>query len=119
VQATGLGQERLPPESETTLYRITQEALTNIAKHANAGRVSVIVTRDNDWVSLIIEDDGVGFDVARLTSDHGRPWGLIGMRERATLIGGSLDIESTRDAGTSVAARIPCPREPHSERRHA
>lgn len=118
-QATGLEQERLPPECETTLYRITQEALTNIARHANASRVSVIVTRAGDWVSLIIEDDGVGFDATRLTGDEGRPWGLIGMRERATLVGGSLEIESSRAAGTTVVARIPCPRDSPGERRHA
>jgi two-component system CheB/CheR fusion protein len=104
--STGLDQQRLSPEIETNLYRIAQEALNNIYKHAQATRVDVILERRDQHAVLIIEDDGVGFDPeAKANISHGI--GLAGMRERAALIGGALEIESTPGEGTTLFARIP------------
>jgi signal transduction histidine kinase len=101
----------LTGEIETTLYRIVQEALNNIAKHARAKSAAVLLDRRIDRVSLIVEDDGVGFDVERQLRHHQR-FGVTGMLERATLLGGTFDIESNPRAGTTVAVRIPI--RPHS-----
>jgi len=95
---------RLSPEVETALYRIVQEALTNIVKHSRAGRVSIVVGRKDGAVSVVVEDDGVGFDPAR-TREEGL--GLIGMRERVALLGGRLTIESRPGAGTTFVAEVP------------
>jgi signal transduction histidine kinase len=100
----GLPEERLPPEVETALYRIVQESLTNVVKHARARRVSVVLARKPDSVSVIVEDDGVGFEPGR-TSDDGL--GLLGMRERVALLGGRLTIESRPGAGTTFVAEVP------------
>lgn len=107
--AAGFESGRLPPAHETALYRIAQEALTNIHKHARADRVSIIMERRADHVLAVIEDDGEGFDVEALMelSPRRRNLGLMGMRERAALLGGTLDVESTPGAGTSVFVRIP------------
>jgi two-component system, NarL family, sensor histidine kinase UhpB len=98
-----------PPAIETTTYRIVQEALTNVLKHAQASSVSVIVERRLDVLRVIIEDDGVGFEPSPGTSNgaRGRQVGLIGMAERATLAGGELNIESAPGAGTTVYLHIP------------
>ena len=109
----GSSGERLPLMIETTLYRILQEALTNIAKHAQASTVSIVVERRPTKVSMIIEDDGVGFDVEamsinRAVSESGG-LGLHGMRERASLLKGDLEIESTKSGGTSLYVSIPSP----------
>jgi len=97
--------ERLPGEVETAIYRIVQEALTNIARHASAHSASVLVERRGDLVRAIVEDDGIGFDV---NTDHGeRHLGLLGMRERAELLNGTLTIESTTERGTSIFIEIP------------
>ena len=95
---------RLPPEIETALYRIVQESLTNIVKHARATNVSVVLTRKDDSVSVLVEDDGVGFEPGR-TRDGGI--GLVGMRERVALLGGRLAIESRPGAGTTFVAEVP------------
>lgn len=99
---------RLAPEIELALYRIVQEALTNVAKHADARNVSVVVERKAHSVIAIIEDDGKGFDV-HAVMDAGREshLGLYGMRERAELLGGRLRIESTLGKGTSVFVEVP------------
>ncbi len=100
---------RPPPDCETALYRITQEALTNIARHANARRVSVLLERRPGLVSLIIEDDGKGFDadaVLEAAAAQGS-LGLLGMRERVKLVGGTIEFESTPGAGAAVFVRIP------------
>lgn len=110
VHCTGLEGSRLSPEAETALYRIMQEALTNIAKHAHASHVSVILERRSDMVRLIIEDDGVGFNVALADASGDGTCGLVGMRERAALLGGTLDIESSATGGTTLITRIPCSR---------
>lgn len=105
---------RFPPEIETILYRITQEALNNITKHANAKSVSVILEERDGQAMLIIEDDGDGFELTskEITDPSGkrgsdRGLGLIGMRERAALAGGTLQIESRIGSGTTVFTRIP------------
>jgi signal transduction histidine kinase len=103
------GVKRLPHELETTLYRVAQEALTNIVRHARARRVSVLLERRPGWVSLIVEDDGQGFDADSVTQAPGARGnlGLLGMQERVSLVGGVLEIESTPGAGTAVFVRLP------------
>ena len=99
-----IGAGRLPNEVETTLYRIVQEALTNIVKHAEAQHVSILVVRRHGTATAVIEDDGRGFDVGAVT-DEGL--GLLGMRERAALLGGRVTVESSETGGTTVAAEVP------------
>jgi signal transduction histidine kinase len=108
----GVEAPRLPLQLETTLYRITQEALTNVTRHANAKRVSVLLERRPDHVSLIIEDDGGGFNAEIQASAAQGKLGLLGMRERVTLAGGALEIESTPGAGTTVFVRVPFKHKP-------
>jgi PAS domain S-box-containing protein len=109
IQAEGLGSSRLPSPVETALYRIVQEALTNIARHAAAKTVRIALTGQPSGVHMIVEDDGHGFDVettlrTSTTSDH---LGLYGMCERAMLLGGSVTIESKRGEGTTISVQIP------------
>ena len=108
-QLLGLDRERLAPEVETALYRIVQEALTNVARHAQAHSVSVLLERRGASVKLIVEDDGQGFDVTQVmgSGPHEKNLGLYGMRERASLLGGTLTVESTPGAGTTVFVEIP------------
>jgi len=101
-----LGQERLPSEIETALYRIIQEALTNVVKHAQASRVSIVLSRRVNTVSAVFEDDGRGFAVDE-TRDGGL--GLLGMKERLSLLDGRLQIESSSDGGTTLVAEVPVP----------
>jgi PAS domain S-box-containing protein len=108
LHTSGLLDDRLPADVETALYRIAQEALTNIAKHARAAKVEVILERRADSVLLIVEDDGVGFDPAAAAAGRDG-FGLLGMRERAGLVGATLEIESTAGQGTTVLARIAAP----------
>ncbi len=108
-QVHGLDGGRLPPSMETTLYRIAQEALTNVARHAGAANVSVLVERRGDSAILIVEDDGRGFDVERAlhrSRDEGR-LGLFGMQERAVLIDGILTIESQPSGGSTILVKVP------------
>ncbi|MEP6706879.1 MAG: PAS domain S-box protein, partial [Pyrinomonadaceae bacterium] len=109
LHASGMEQERSTPEMETALYRIAQETLNNVAKHAAAKSVAVVLERRADQVSLIIEDDGVGFDLQQVLAADDKGLGLIGMRERAALVGGLIEIESQPDAGTTVVVRIAAP----------
>jgi PAS domain S-box-containing protein len=108
-QSTGLKKTRLDPETETNLYRITQEALNNIYKHAKASRASVLLEKRQKSVVLIIEDDGVGFDPNKKqrVTKSGRGLGLIGIRERAAIVSGSVEIESTPGKGTTIYVRVP------------
>jgi signal transduction histidine kinase len=99
-----LGEERLPAEVETTLYRVIQEALTNVAKHAAAQSVSVLLVRRDASATAVIEDDGQGFTSA---DEAEGGIGLAGMRERLALLGGRLIIESDAATGTTVAAEVP------------
>ncbi len=103
-QQTWPTSDRLPAEIETALYRIVQESLTNIVKHARATSVSVVLTRKDDSVSVVVEDDGVGFEPHRAREDG---IGLVGMRERVALLGGRLAIESRPGAGTTFVAEVP------------
>jgi signal transduction histidine kinase len=98
------GDGRFPPEVESALYRLVQESLTNIVKHAQAKSVSIVLTRKPDSVSVLVEDDGVGFDPGRDTGDG---IGLLGMRERVGLFGGRVVLESRPGAGTTVVAEVP------------
>jgi signal transduction histidine kinase len=97
---------RLPPLVQTTMYRILQEALTNVARHAKARAVTVEVGREGAMLDLVVRDDGVGFD-AEAVLDRASGLGLHGMRERVALLGGSVEIESSPGHGTTVRARIP------------
>ena len=101
-----LGEARLPGEIETTLYRLIQEALTNVVKHAHATTVSILLVRRDGKVTGIIEDDGRGFDPADARPDG---LGLVGMRERAGLVGGRLAVEAASGAGTTIAVEVPVP----------
>jgi signal transduction histidine kinase len=102
-------RDRLPAQIESALYRIIQEALTNVAKHAQARHVSVILERRQGRVLVIVEDDGRGFDTAELleSANTARRMGLVGMRERARLIGGELEVESSPGEGTTIYVRVP------------
>jgi signal transduction histidine kinase len=99
-----LGPERLPPDAETALYRIVQEALTNVVKHASAGRVSITLVRKEGSAVAVIEDDGRGFEPG---STRSGALGLAGMRERVGLVGGRLSVESTPGSGTTLVAEVP------------
>lgn len=109
LQSAGLNNVRLPPLIETAIYRIVQEALTNIARYARASSVGIILERRKNHVSSIVEDNGCGFQVDALQSKPAaeRGMGLLGMRERAALIGGTLQIETAPGVGTTVYLRIP------------
>jgi two-component system, NarL family, sensor histidine kinase UhpB len=107
--ANGFTARRLPSEVETTLYRVVQEALTNVLKHAQASRVSIILRIAADHVLAIVEDNGQGFD-AEFTMralDLHHKLGLVGMRERVLLVNGTLNVESVPEHGTTVYVRIP------------
>ena len=103
---TGLENCRLPPPIETALYRITQEALTNIIRHAGAATASIFIERSDDKVLAIIDDDGQGFDPEFVERQDGH-LGLYGIRERAELLSGHLVIESEPGTGTSLYVEIP------------
>jgi signal transduction histidine kinase len=96
--------DRLPPDVETALYRIVQECLTNIVKHARASRVSIVIARKPSSVSAVIEDDGVGFEPGTVREGG---LGLVGMRERVGLLGGRMTIESSPEAGTTCFVEVP------------
>ena len=99
---------RLATHTESAIYRIVQEALTNVARHARARNASVILDRRPDCIVAIIEDDGAGFDVgAGAPADGSTHFGLIGIRERAALLGGTARIESSAACGTSVFVSLP------------
>jgi two-component system, NarL family, sensor histidine kinase UhpB len=115
LQVTGF-KERLTAEMETALYRIVQESLTNVARHAQAQNVSVDMKENTNVVFVTISDNGIGFDADQLQKtpgpgqEHG--WGLVGMRERARLLDGSLTIASHLGKGATVHVQIPRPRPP-------
>jgi signal transduction histidine kinase len=97
-------EARLPPEIETTLYRVVQEALSNVVKHSAARHVSIVVAQRGARVAATIDDDGQGFDETLVRADA---LGLTGMRERLALVGGALEIETASGSGTTVAAHVP------------
>lgn len=99
-------ERRLPSDLETTIYRLAQEALNNVVKHAQADRVDIALEYIGDSVRLIIEDNGVGFNVVEAEA-AATGLGLISMRERSALAGADLRIESSRGKGTTVILRVP------------
>ena len=99
-----LGDLRLPTEVEIALYRIVQEALTNVVKHAQARRLSVLLSHSDAVVRVVVEDDGRGFDAETAGSGG---IGLLGMHERIALVGGRLSVESTEGAGTMLIVEVP------------
>lgn len=108
----GISRARLAFEVETNLYRIAQEALNNIFKHARAANVSVLLEKQKDSISMIIEDDGIGFN-AKGKTNRSKGIGLIGMSERAKLLGGTFTIESAKSKGTTIFVRVPVGENPN------
>ncbi len=96
----------LPEEVQIALFRVVQEALTNVARHSGAGQASVVVSRHGGHIRVVVEDDGRGFDTAGPSNRLGIP----GIRERVELIGGSLRIESAVGAGTALIVDLEDPR---------
>ncbi|MGH7559698.1 MAG: ATP-binding protein [Gemmatimonadales bacterium] len=106
--ATGWELGRAPLDIETALYRVAQESITNVLKHARAAKLSIVLERSADRVQLVVEDDGQGFEPDRIPLlASGPPTGLTGMRERVAMLGGALSIESAPGGGTSIIARVP------------
>ena len=101
---TSIEKKDINPDAENALFRIFQEALNNIRKHAGANNIDVRLTHDEDNYILSVRDDGIGFDS---TQDLSKGFGLISMRERAKLLGGSFDISSEKGRGTRVVVKIP------------
>jgi signal transduction histidine kinase len=90
---------------ETALYRVVQEAMTNVVRHARATRVDVLAQRDGVRALMMVEDDGVGFDLEEV---RGREHlGLLGLQERAEALGGTMTLESAPGAGTTVVVEVP------------
>ncbi len=110
------GLPRMEAFVEDTVYRIVQEALNNVRKHARASQVRVTIEPDGEWIRLRVRDNGIGFDPDDLTSDR-RSYGIKGMRERARLVGGEVEVRGHKGRGTVVSARIP--RRPEGARREA
>lgn len=105
----GIDGKHLLPEIEINLYRIGQEALNNICKHAEAGNVSVLLEQRDGSITFIVEDDGVGFEPTErsVSTGNDRGMGLLGMKERAELVGGTIEIESSQGNGTTIFVRVP------------
>jgi two-component system sensor histidine kinase UhpB len=110
VNFTSSGLGRLPPNVELVLYRIVQEALSNVAKHASASRVETSLSRKGRTLRLLVEDDGCGFDVEAAKGSRQSGLGLFGMEERLALIGGTLRVDSSPGKGTRLSAEVPLPR---------
>jgi signal transduction histidine kinase len=107
LEAVGL-ENRLPSDVETAVYRIVQEALTNVIRHAQATRVDVILKQDQDNLIIIVEDNGKGFDPSvvmnnMMADEH---FGLIGIRERVEMLGGTLTLESSKTMGSTVRIEV-------------
>ena len=112
-ECRGLDGPPLPELAGTTVYRVVQEALTNVERHAQAQHVSVMVERTQGMLRLTVEDDGRGFDTQanQATLEAGHRLGLVGMKERVLLAGGTLLIETSPESGTTILVRIPVPTE--------
>lgn len=112
-KARGFTSDRLPMAVETGLYRVVQEAVTNVVRHARATRIDVFVEHRGDRVMVMIEDDGVGFEPDQVKrGDH---FGLLGLRERAEALGGTLTLESAPGAGTTIVVEV-ASADPHPDR---
>jgi PAS domain S-box-containing protein len=107
LHAHGLHSVRFTPLLENTVYRVVQEALTNVRKHAQARRIGLVMERRGLELRVVIEDDGCGFEPGQVVSERGRHLGLRGMEERAHLVGGRLEIESRPGHGTTLYLVIP------------
>jgi len=102
------GVEKLDNTRRTTLYRVAQEALTNIARHAHASVVDVSIDKLPNGIGMKIKDDGKSFQVDRiLQAKKNKRLGLLGMRERIEMVGGNFTVESAPGKGTTIRARIP------------
>ncbi|MCL5962592.1 MAG: histidine kinase [Chloroflexi bacterium] len=101
-------QRRLPTAVETEVYRIIQEAITNVARHAHASHLTICLEQENGSLVAVVQDDGIGFDVTKLGQiGRQRGLGLLGMQERASLLGGSMAVESSHEKGTRLTVTIP------------
>ncbi|RMF37385.1 MAG: HAMP domain-containing protein [Chloroflexi bacterium] len=121
LRSVGL-EDRLPAEVEIAVFRVVQEAITNIARHAQATEANISLTRKGNKLIVRVEDDGVGFDPASVMQDEQKGWGLRGMEERITLLGGKFYIGSKPGQGTLVLAEVPLDTleyETPAERHHA
>jgi signal transduction histidine kinase len=116
-QHHGLEGQRFPAEIETATYRITQEALTNVARHAGVSEVLVQLWANPDMINIQVEDRGVGFDPQTILA-AGASSGLSGMRERADLLGGRLTLESMPGSGARLVAELPLPHPPERRAEH-
>ncbi len=112
-KARGFPSERLPSAVETALYRVVQEAMTNVVRHAGATQVDVLAEHRGDRVMVMVEDDGVGFEPDR--AQRGDHFGLLGMRERAEALGGTLTVESAPGAGATIVVEV-ASADPHPDR---
>ena len=101
-------ERRLGHDLETTVYRVVQESLTNVVKHAGASSIEIAVRCADDAVEVSVADDGIGFDFDR-QAGAGNGFGLTGMRERVELAGGELSVAPGAQAGTVIRARLPLP----------
>jgi glucose-6-phosphate-specific signal transduction histidine kinase len=97
---------RMSPETEAAIYRVVQEALHNVAKHAQARSVNIQMWQQNGELHLLIEDDGIGIQ-GKASSSRGRSFGLAGIKERIGMLGGEVHISSTRGKGTRIEVTVP------------
>jgi signal transduction histidine kinase len=116
LHSNAIDRGRLSIDIETVLYRIAQEALNNVAKHAHATNVAIVLEQRAGQVLLIVEDNGAGFDLQTVLQADEKGLGLIGMRERAALVAGTIEIESQPDSGTTIVVRIPVPKQAEEDR---
>jgi len=108
VQLKAVGvKDDIPTDMETAIFRVVQEGITNIARHAQATRAQILLTRKADRLIVRIEDNGVGFDPGEVLNGNMQAWGLRGMKERITLLGGELYVGSNPGRGTLLLAEIP------------
>ncbi|HYV42851.1 MAG TPA: ATP-binding protein, partial [Thermoanaerobaculia bacterium] len=112
IRVEGTMKGRVDPVIETTIYRVVQEALTNIARHSSAGDATIKLTREHERLRCTIRDDGVGFDTKLVRPGDGghRGLGLLGIRERLDALGGRMQIRSTPAAGTELSVAVPIQR---------
>jgi len=105
LETLGFDGMRLSPDLDIVLYRIAQEALSNVLRHSGAREVSVVLERRDKGIILVIEDDGRGFDVA--AANRSSRLGLPGIRERAEMLGGTFLVDSSPGSGTTLVVEIP------------
>ena len=118
LHSTAIDRSRLSIDIETVLYRIAQEALNNVAKHAQATNVAIVLEQRANQLLLIVEDNGAGFDLQAVLQADEKGLGLIGMRERAALVAGTIEIESQPNSGTTIVVKIPVPKQAEEHRTH-